>query len=101
MMRAPLIKTLMVLFAMLFLSAQTASAVHATECLGEADHHQDCITCVLSVTKSDAAHLTPAPEIELPVIKPIAATIFKTVTASAPRSFDGRAPPPRGPPVST
>ena len=96
--KASLIKTFTVLIAVMFLFVQGVSQAHAAEHGGE-DHTHEGIACEMALVAAEEIIVTPP----VPVPAP-----FKAVSKSKwaivfdkdrPRSFDGRAPPPRGPPT--
>jgi hypothetical protein len=95
--RSPFIKTLAVLFAILFLFAQGTAQAHAVEFGTSHDH--DGVACSVSVLGEDQA-IVPAP-LETPTV-PVSET--PTVTLSPTKrvvfttAHPCRAPPPRAPP---
>ncbi|MGJ8560266.1 MAG: hypothetical protein ACSHX3_08525 [Litorimonas sp.] len=97
MTRSPLIKTLAVLFAVLFLFAQGSAQAHAVE-FG-ASHDHDGVACSVSVLGEDQI-IVPTPlELETP---PVSETPVVTLTPTKAVTFmtahPCRAPPPRAPP---
>lgn len=97
MTRSPFIKTLAVLFAVLFLFAQGMASAHVVEFGTSHDH--DGVACSVSVLGEDQT-VVPAPietitppVVETPIIK-LGPTQAVTFAATHP----ARAPPPRAPP---
>jgi len=95
--KASLIKTFTVLIAMMFLLVQGVSQAHAAA--NDEDHNHDGVACELALVAAEEIVVTPP----IPVLRP-----FKAVSKSnwilvidkdRPRTFDGRAPPPRAPPA--
>lgn len=97
-MRYSLIKTFMVLMAALFLTAQGFAQAHAAS-NGGVDHTHDGVACDVTLVTSEHLAPTPAPASRVPTIHPTRQA--NTLAPAEPvfRSFDSRAPPPRGPPL--
>ncbi|GGX56517.1 hypothetical protein GCM10011309_01640 [Litorimonas cladophorae] len=98
MTRATLIKTIWVLFMSLFLSVQGLSQAHAAA-NGGTEHKHEGVICAVALVAAEQTALTPPlpfaspPEIaQTPLWQPL-------VERNLPRTFDGRAPPPRAPPT--
>jgi hypothetical protein len=98
MMRNPLIKTLMVLMAALFFTVQSFSQAHAAA-NGSVDHSHEGVACEVAVIAAEQTVLTPPPPNPAPITQPTRTSNIAVPTERAFRSFDGRAPPPRGPPL--
>ncbi len=98
MMRHPLIKTFMVLTAALFLAAQGFSQSHAASNGGH-DHSHDGVACDVALVAAEQTVLTPPPPSPAPFALVTRPTKSQLREEPAYRSFDGRAPPPRGPPL--
>ena len=98
MMRNPLIKTFMVLVVALFLTAQGFSQAHAAS-NGGVDHTHDGVACDVALVAAEQTVLTPPPAEPAPFagVTKITHTNFNSEPAYP--CFDGRAPPPRGPPL--
>ena len=96
-MRLPLIKTLTVLFALLFLTVQTASAVHVTA--NGTDHSHDGVACEVALVAAEQAIVSPPADITAPTPRLRMATIPTAVVDVPAFGFTARAPPPRGPPA--
>ncbi len=93
-----LIKTALVLFAALFLSVQGLAQAHAVA-NGSIDHTHDGIACdVTLVAAEQTVLMPPTPNVE-PVEQADALLWHVRANSNLPRNFDGRAPPPRGPPT--
>lgn len=99
MTRHPLIKTAWVLFAALFLTVQGLSQAHATANIGDG-HSHDGIACDVTLVAAEQAVITPPTDIPALVILPSRETGFIAPTSVEYRQFEGRAPPPRGPPLT-
>lgn len=98
MTRSTLIKTIWVLFAALFLSVQGLSQAHAAANSGT-DHTHDGIACDVALVAAEQAVIAPPLPLAKPVEvspRPLWTVLNETIL---PRNFDGRAPPPRGPPT--
>lgn len=98
MMRNRLIKTVWVLFIALFLSAQGLSQAHATM-NGGMDHTHDGVVCDVALAAPQHIVISPVPAAPLPLIRTVRDTGRVALPGPVYRSFDGRAPPPRGPPL--
>lgn len=98
MMRHPLIKTVWVLFIALFLSAQGLSKAHAIE-HGGTDHSHEGVACDVAVAAPQHIVISPAPDVPLPVIRTLRENGLTALPRPVPHCFDGRAPPPRAPPL--
>lgn len=98
MTRNLLIKTLMVLMAALFLTAQGFSQAHAAS-NGGIDHSHEGLACEVALVAAEQIVIAPPPPSPAPFI--LVADLVQISLKSEPhhRSFDGRAPPPRGPPL--
>jgi len=97
-MRSTLIKAIWVLFAALFLSAQGVSQAHAVEELLD-DHHHDCLICDAALATAEQAVIEPPLHVATP-FKPVSTAIWtRRPQAEYLHGFNGRAPPPRGPPT--
>ena len=98
MSKAPIIKTFTVLIAMMFLFVQGVSQAHATE-HGEHDHSHDGVEC--EITLLAVEQIITEPPVPIPSRTKTTSKsnwsvpFYKSLT----RTFDGRAPPPRGPPT--
>ena len=98
MTRHPLIKTFMVLMAVLFLAMQSFTQAHATS-YGDLDHDHDGVPCdVFSIAAEQVIPTPPAPKTE-PQIIPVLTKTPAPIIKPRPRSFKSRAPPLRGPPL--
>lgn len=97
MTRVPYIKTLAVLFAVLFLFAQGSAQAHAVEFGTNHDH--DGVACSVSVLGEDQT-IVPAP-LELATVAvsetPVV-TLSPTKAVTFKAAYPCRAPPPRAPP---
>jgi hypothetical protein len=98
MTRSSLIKTFMVLMAALFFVAQGFSQAHAAS-NGDLDHSHDGVACEVALIAAEQVVLTPPAPVPAPVILPRRIKTPQPVVKSAPRSFDSRAPPLKGPPL--
>jgi hypothetical protein len=98
MMRCPLIKTIWVITVALFLSTQSLADAHAIE-HGGADHSHDGVVCEVSLAAAQQHIVIPPLPITTPFVPPIEANWNTVELNEVPRTFDGRAPPPRGPPA--
>lgn len=99
MMRHSLIKTAWVLFIALFLSVQGLSQAHAAT-NGGTDHTHDGIACDVALVAAEQVVVTPTPDVPAPAILPNREANHVIPSSQGYRHFDGRAPPPRGPPLS-
>jgi len=99
MTRHPLIKTAWVLFAALFLTVQGLSQAHAIT-NGGVDHSHDGVACDVALVAAEQAVITPPADIPALVILPSREIGFIAPTSFEYRQFEGRAPPPRGPPLT-
>ena len=99
MTRLPLINTLWVLIAVVFLAAQTSTLAHATT-YGDADHTHEGVACDVALVVAE--HVVATPPVDVPVLVPMDS--LETQTASLQpmpaQGFTVRAPPPRAPPLS-
>jgi len=98
MTRSPLIKTFMVLIVALFLTAQGFSQAHAAS-NGGVDHTHDGVACDVALVAAEQTVLTPPPADPAPFTGIAQTPQPDLYSEPAYRSFDGRAPPPRGPPL--
>lgn len=98
MTRHTLIKAIWVLLVALFLSVQSLSQAHAAANDG-LDHTHDGVACSVALVAAEQVTLEPP----LPVLMPLQTTEPRLwavlIEQDLPRNFDGRAPPPRGPPA--
>ena len=97
-MRHPLIKTFMVLMAALFFTVQGVSQAHAAS-YADDDHTHDGIACDVMLMVAEKDVLTPPAIVPSPFSRPERADYVVAPSTAAIRSFDSRAPPPRGPPL--
>lgn len=82
----------------MFLTVQGFSQAHATS-NGGVDHTHDGVICDVSLAAAEQVVLTP-PQPNLTPFKPVSEANWEIVLDNEyPRAFDGRAPPPRGPPA--
>jgi len=88
----------MVLMAALFFTVQGFSQAHAAS-YGNADHTHEGVACEVMLMTAEQEVLTPPAQIPSPTIWPTDANYVDAPTKPAKRSFDSRAPPPRGPPL--
>ena len=94
----PLIKALWAVIIALFFAMQSFSLAHSAEHGGH-EHEHDGVACEIMVLPIEQAILTPPHDIAAPSPRPIRETaFFKDGWVYFPH-FDGRAPPPRGPPL--
>ena len=100
MMRHSLIKTFMVLMAALFFSVQGFSQAHAVS-NGGLDHSHDGVACEVTLIAAEQEVLTPPVAVPSPFLRPMRADYIVLPTKHTNLSFNGRAPPPRGPPLET
>ncbi len=98
MTRHPLIKTSMVLMAALFLMVQGFGQAHAAS-NGGIDHSHDGVACDVALVAAEQTVLTPPPAKPAPFVAVTQLKQTELYSEPAYRSFDGRAPPPRGPPL--
>ena len=98
MTRHSLIKTCMVLFAALFLMVQGVAQAHATA-NGGVEHTHDGVACDIALIAAPQAVIAPAPIVPAPKVLPMQAADPIIPATPIYRHFDGRAPPPRGPPL--
>jgi len=98
MTRHPLIKTFMVLMAALFFTMQGFAQAHAASHGGE-DHSHEGIACDVALIAAEQIVVTPPAPMPAPLILPRRIKALPLAIQPAPRSFDGRAPPPRAPPL--
>lgn len=88
----------MVLMAVLFFSVQSLSTAHAAA-HGELDHSHEGVACDLTVIAAEKVVLSsPEPE-TAPLPRVIKARLIAPVSDRITHGFDGRAPPPRAPPL--
>ncbi|MFB9373938.1 hypothetical protein ACFFUB_08205 [Algimonas porphyrae] len=100
MTRPPVIRSIAILFAALFLLGQGLASAHTVEFGGDHDH--DGVACTVSVLGEDAALLpvpletqtAPVEETPLIAVQPTGAVLFDS-------AHPCRAPPPRAPPQLT
>ena len=93
-----LIKTFTVLLALAFLMVQGVSQAHAAE-HGEADHSHDGVACDITLVAVEQVIIAPPVLIPSPFKAAAKSNWIFTFDKDRPRTFDGRAPPPRGPPA--
>ena len=98
MMHSPLIKTIWVLFAALFLSAQGLAQAHSVTA-GDAEHSHDGVVCEVCLAGIQQITTEPPLTFSTPFNPPVRMDWDVIIINDAPRTFDGRAPPPRGPPT--
>ena len=98
MMQNPLIKTFMVLMAALFFVTQGFAQAHAAS-NGDDDHSHEGIACEVALIAAEHVVISPPPPVPAPVVLPQRIKTSPLIIRSAPRSFDSRAPPLRGPPL--
>ena len=98
MTRHLLIKTFMVLMAALFFTMQGFAQAHAASNGGE-DHSHEGIACDVALIAAEQVVVTPPAPMPAPLILPRRIKAVPLALQPAPRSFDSRAPPPRGPPL--
>ena len=94
----PLIKTFMVLMAALFFALQGFAQAHAASHGGE-DHSHEGVPCEITLIAAEEIVITPPPVVPARGILTRRIKSPVRITRSAPRSFDSRAPPLRGPPL--
>jgi hypothetical protein len=87
----------MVLMAALFFTVQGFSQAHAVS-NGGLDHSHDGVACEVTLIASEQEILTPPAVVPSPFVRPIRADYVARPTKARICSYDGRAPPPRGPP---
>lgn len=81
----------------MFLFVQGFSQAHATE-HGGTDHSHDGIACDIMIVAAEQIIVTPPVPVPAP-FKSVSKSNWKMAfNKDRPRTFDGRAPPPRGPP---
>ena len=92
-----IIKTAMVLFAVLFLSAQGISQAHATA-NGGTDHSHDGVACSVALIAAQHAVVEPEVTVVIPDPQPAILSDYAPANQTTCIGFTSRAPPPRGPP---
>jgi len=97
-LRSSLIKTAWVLFAAMFVATQGLAQAHSTAA-GETDHSHDGVVCELCLAGLQQIATEPPLKILTPFVPPAEAAWDAMAPRDVPRTFDGRAPPPRGPPT--
>ena len=98
MQRHSLIKTFMVLMAALFFTVQGFSQAHAAA-NGGLDHNHDGIACDVALSVAEQDVLTPPVAVPSPFVQPTRADYIVPPEKNVVSGFDGRAPPPRAPPL--
>ncbi len=98
MTRSSFMKIIWVLVAALFLSAQGLAQAHSVSD-GSADHSHDGVVCEACLASLQHTAVEPSPSLITPLNLPSRVDWDVAVINEAPRTFDGRAPPPRGPPA--
>lgn len=98
MTRSSLIKTIWVLFAALFLSAQGLAQAHSAAA-SDAEHSHDGVVCEVCLAGVQQIATEPPLAFLSPFSPPSHVDWDVIIINDAPRTFDGRAPPPRGPPT--
>lgn len=88
----------MVLMAALFFTVQGFSQAHAAS-NGGVDHSHDGIACDVTLVAAEQAVLTPPQPMPALTMRPTRTSNIAIPSKPAFRSFDSRAPPPRGPPL--
>lgn len=88
----------MVLAVSLFLAAQGFSQAHAAS-HGGVDHTHDGVACDIALVAAEITVLTPPPAEPARFTDVVTKSHTDLYSAPACRCFDGRAPPPRGPPL--
>ncbi len=82
----------------MFLLVQGVSQVHATENGGE-DHSHDGVACEITLLAVEQVIVTPPAPVPSPFKAVSKSNWTMTFDKDRPRTFDSRAPPPRGPPT--
>jgi len=77
---------------------QGASQVHATE-HGGTDHSHDGVACDVTLIAAEQIIATPPVPVAAPFNSVSKSNWTLVIDKDRPRTFDGRAPPPRGPPT--
>lgn len=98
MTRHAFIKTFMVIMAILFFAVQGFSQAHAAA-NGGLDHSHDGVACDVALVAAEQTILTPPPPSTAPFIALQNAPKIAKLQMAAYSNFEGRAPPPRGPPL--
>lgn len=88
----------MVLIAGIFLTVQGFSQAHAAANF-ETDHTHDGVACDIGLISAEEVVVTPPVPVQAPSNDVSKSNWTLTVGQDRPRTFDGRAPPPRGPPT--
>ena len=88
----------MVLMAALFFTVQGFSQAHAAY-NGNVDHTHDGVACDVALIAAEQTVLTPPAPVPAPFKLPTRAKTLPLTATLTPRSYDCRAPPPRGPPL--
>ena len=91
-------KTFTVLLAVTFLMVQGMSQAHATEHGGE-DHSHDGVACEITLIAVEQIIATPPVPVPTPLKAASKSNWAVPFDKDRPRTFDSRAPPPRGPPT--
>lgn len=84
--------------AALFFTVQGFSQAHAAS-NGSVDHSHDGVACDVALIAAEQTVLTPPPANPAPVMRTLRTPNVVFASGPAFRSFDSRAPPPRGPPL--
>lgn len=98
MRRPSVIKAAIALFAVLFILGQVSAQAHVIA-NGGTDHSHDGVACAVALVTAEQAVLTPPIVVPQPLNLTPMRVDYALTTDTRPRSFDGRAPPPRGPPA--
>ena len=99
MTRSPLIEALWVLCTVLFLAVQSVTQAHAIEHAGHDHHEHDGVTCELNLVAAEDVVITPPLPFSSPLGLGYPTNWVMRTTSERTTAFDGRAPPPRGPPA--
>ena len=94
----PLIKALWAICIALFFAVQSASIAHSAEHGGH-EHEHDGVACEIMVLPIEQAVLTPPLVVIPPCPRPTPEIAFFESGWVYLAHFEGRAPPPRGPPL--
>jgi len=86
-------------FLALFIGLQSYNLAHASE-LNDAQNHNDCISCEVTVLADDEVGITPTPPVINVIVSDIIETIYPDFTSALYLTPQNRAPPPRGPPAT-
>ena len=97
MRRHPLIKAFLVLMAALFFAMQSFAQAHAASHGGD-DHSHDGVPCEVALIVAEEIVITPPTPVPAPVFMSRRIISPRLIIRPAHYSYDGRAPPLRGPP---